>query len=121
MSMLSCPCSLADPAGEKDKDSPLEGVLKNIIKNLDGKNRPSEEDLMDAWECAVGKRAASHSKPVAFKGAGLVVNVDGSSWLYELTTRKREILKSLGEKITAKKKIKDIRFRIGEVTVKRSG
>ena len=111
--MWPCPGNPADSDGPKA--NPLEKLLKSAIKDLSGKERFSEEEIVGAWEAAVGKAAARHSKPVSFKKATVTVNVDRSGWLYELTVQKKEILKKLEERLGAKK-IKDIRLRIGEIT-----
>jgi len=92
----------------------LEGVLKDVIKKLSSK-RPGEEEIGEIWARAVGNAAARHSRPVAFKKSVLVVAVDGSGWLYEMTTAKREILKKLESDLKGKKKVKEIRFRIGSI------
>ena len=94
--------------------NPLEGVLKNLISSLGGKGRFTEEDLAGAWEAIVGKKAASHSKPRALKGSRVVINVDDSSWLYELTIQKKELLRKLGDELKSNK-IKEITFRIGDL------
>ena len=112
-STLFCPCSSGD-AGPAEEGAPLSGLIKGIIKNLGGGGRPTEEEMAEKWKDAVGKAAFKHSRPVSFKKLSLTVNVDGSSWLYELTTRKREILKKL-EGSLGRKKLKEIRFRIGEI------
>lgn len=98
---------------EKDKN-PLEGLVRGIITDLGKKGRLSEEDMLCAWKDAVGEAASKHARPASFKGSSLIVNVDGSSWLYELTTKKKEILKKLEGRL-AGNKLKDIRFRIGEI------
>ena len=95
-------------------NKPLEGVLKDIVSGIDGRGRLNEEDITKIWERVVGEKASSHTRPVSFNKAGLVVNVDGSAWLYELTLEKQKILKKLEEYLKGKK-IKDIRFRIGEI------
>lgn len=97
-----------------EEKKPLEDLIKNVIKGMGGKTRLGEEEILKAWEGAAGVRASKHSRPKSFKGAVLIVNVDGSGWLYELTIGKKEILKQLGERLKGKK-IKDIRFRIGEI------
>lgn len=95
-------------------ENPLEGVLKNIINGITKKGALTEEDVKAAWESAVGKMAAKHSKVRSLRGARLIVNIDGSSWLYELTVQKKEIIKKLGEALKSKK-IKDITLRIGDI------
>ena len=93
---------------------PLAGALKNVLKNLSGK-RPGEEEIGGLWARAAGEKAALHSRPVSFRKSVLVVNVDVSGWLYELTLRKKEILAELAKDLKGKKRVKDIRLRIGVV------
>jgi predicted nucleic acid-binding Zn ribbon protein len=95
------------------KTRSIEDLLKKVLKDLKKKGRLTEEEMAAAWEGAAGSRAAKHTKPVSIRRSVLVVNVDGSPWLYELTTRKKDILAKLGGAIKHKK-IKGIRFRIGE-------
>jgi predicted nucleic acid-binding Zn ribbon protein len=92
----------------------LEDLLKGAIRSLKKKARVTQEEMADIWKGAVGSAASSHTKPVALRKTGLSVNVDSSGWLYELTTQKKEILRKLDGKIKGKK-IKEIRFRIGEI------
>jgi predicted nucleic acid-binding Zn ribbon protein len=98
----------------RETENPLEDVLKNIISGITKKGGLTEEDVAAAWDSAVGEKAARHSKPRSLKGSRLIVNVDGSSWLYELTVRKKEILGKLAEGLNSKK-IKEITLRIGEL------
>lgn len=98
-----------------DNPSPLGSVLKKIVENLGAQKGVTEEEIKDIWRDAAGEKAAKHSHPVSLKGAIITVNVDGSSWLYQLTTEKKEITRRLKERL-GDKKIKDIRFRIGELT-----
>ncbi len=94
--------------------NPLEGALKNIISSLGGKGAFTQEDMAAAWESAVGKRAAKHSKVRSIQVSRLIVSVDGSGWLYELTVQKKDILKKLSSEIKGRK-LKDITFRIGDL------
>ena len=113
MYMSLCPCTSAEPEGSPET-GPLNGLLKNVIKRLSGAERFGEEEMASAWEYAAGSGAAKHSRPVSFKKATVIINVDSSGWLYELTIQKKKILERLGEKLKGKK-IKEIRFRIGEI------
>lgn len=98
----------------KPEPGPLEGLLKGIVARLDGAGMLTKEAVQEAWEEAAGKKAASHARPLSLSKGVLTVNVDGSSWLYELTTKKRELVKKMQDRIKSKK-FKDIRFRIGEL------
>ena len=73
---------------------PLEDLVKSIIGNFAGKEKLTEEEIRSAWSLVVGEQAAKHSRPRSFVESRLIVHVDDSSWLYELTTRKKYILNS---------------------------
>lgn len=110
--MWSCPDNRAN--GKPSRAESFNDLIGNVIKNLTGKERLGAEEIGSAWEAAAGQAAAKHSKPVSFKRASLIVNVESSSWLYELTVRKKEILQTL-EKELKGKKVKELRFRIGDI------
>ena len=101
--------------GPSPKASPLEGVLKDIISGIKKKGLLTEEELAGVWKKAAGRKASPHTRPVSLKTSGLVVNVDGSSWLYELTLKRKEILEKLKKALGERNAPKDIRFRIGSV------
>ena len=112
MSMSSCPDNQSKgKAGGAEHFSKLIG---KVIGSLSGKERLGEEEINEAWRRSAGDAAARHTQPVSFKGASLVINVASSSWLYELSVRKKELLKSLESQLKGKK-IKEIRLRIGAI------
>ena len=98
----------------KKETAPIRGILERLIKRLGGKNALTEEGILAAWSEVVGAQAAGHSRPVLFRRSGLIVNVDGSSWLYELTMKKKDIMVELEGRLKGRR-LRDIRFRIGEV------
>ena len=99
---------------KKSDSGPIGNIVQDVIKTLSGKGRVSEEEINEAWRRAAGDKAARHTKPVSMKKSVLTVNVDGSGWLYELTIKKKELLGKLDGKIRGKK-LKALRFRIGEI------
>ncbi len=105
--MWSSPCS-------SYRDKPLEDLVRKAVFKIAKEGGLTEEGVREAWTKAVGRKASRHSCPASFRRSRLVVNVDGSSWLYELTLGKKELLRTLGGKF-AGKQLKDIQFRIGEV------
>ena len=113
MSMSCCPCS-SDKGDRTHGKNPLEDIVKHVIRGLDDKGRLSAEEIAAVWAGAVGEAAAKHSRPTTIKNQSIFVNVDGSAWLYELTLKKKEIVRSLEGKLKGKKII-DIRLRIGEI------
>jgi len=107
-----CPDSQAE--GNPKGAEHLSRLINKVVEGLSGGGRPGEEEIESAWRRAVGEAAAKYSRPVSLSKASLVVNVASSSWLYELTVRKKEIVKAL-EKELKGKKIKELRFRIGDI------
>jgi predicted nucleic acid-binding Zn ribbon protein len=93
---------------------PLENLVKSIIGGFAGKEKLTEEEIRSAWSLVVGEKAAKHSRPRSFAESRLIVHVDDSGWLYELTTRKKYILNNLSSELKGKK-LKDITFRMGDL------
>ncbi|NQU73587.1 MAG: DUF721 domain-containing protein [Candidatus Omnitrophica bacterium] len=95
---------------------PIKDVVNKVIADLSNsaskEHRPSAEEIKRLWKQAVGKMASQRSRPVSLKKGKLVVHVEDSSFLYNLTLRKREILKNLAKDL--ENGIQDIQFRIGE-------
>lgn len=114
--MSSYPCRSTKKPGRSARA--LGDIVTGVLKDLGGKGRLTEEDMCEAWRRSAGDRAAKHSRPVSLRGGTIFINVDRSSWLHELTVRKKELVVSLGETVQGKK-IRDIRFRIGEIAVKK--
>ena len=94
---------------------PLEGLVKSIISSFAGKEKLTEEEIRSAWGLVVGEKAAKHSRPRSFQDGRLIVHIDDSSWLYELSTQKKYILNNLSAELKGKK-LKDITLRIGDLT-----
>ena len=86
--------------------------IQKIMQDLAKKNKPGlgPESL---WAKVVEKRALKHTRIAGLKKGSLTINVDNSSWLYELNTRQEKILEEL--KRLSAESIKDIRFRLGRV------
>ena len=88
----------------------IDSVVKSIIQKLDKQSNPTSDDIENIWKKVAGKKAFSHTKPASLRKKRLVINVDGSTWLYELTLKKDELLaglkKELGEDKIKKPKLK---------------
>ena len=97
----------------KKAATPIGDVTKSIIGKLSITRHKKEKKILEAWRRAAGERYSEHTQPVSLRRKELVVNVESSGWLYDLTMRKREISEKL------KKRLKDdfskVRFRIGQI------
>lgn len=98
----------------KQKPERIDGVVKSVIERLDKQSNPTSDDIAKIWKEIAGEKAFRHSRPNSLRKKRLVINVDASAWLYELTMKKGELLKMLKEKV-GEDKIKELQFRIGEL------
>ena len=97
------------------KHSPeyIKDILGKVVKKLEAKKRGNKGEILKSWGDITGD-IASHARPVIIKQQVLTVEVDSSAWLYALNLKKRKILEDI-KKAVGEEKIKDIRFKIGEV------
>jgi hypothetical protein len=94
---------------ERIKDT-LQNVFKELVAKKDSPGGNAPEDWLKK---ALTKRELEHIKFNYFRKGILGVKVDSSSWVYKFTLDKTKILAKL-QKCSAE--VKDIHFRIGEVT-----
>ncbi len=93
----------------------MSGVVETLLKKWEGGALKKANKVNEAWREALPEKELKKTRPVAIKKSVLTVLVENSSWLYSLTLRKRKILKDFNDNYDSRKKIKDIRFRIGEL------
>jgi predicted nucleic acid-binding Zn ribbon protein len=98
----------------KQKPERINSVVKSIIEKLDKKSNLTSDEIEKIWKETAREKASLHTKPTSFRKKRLVINVDSSSWLYELTLRKNELLASLKKRL-GEDKIEELQFRIGEL------
>jgi predicted nucleic acid-binding Zn ribbon protein len=95
--------------------APVGDVLKTVLKRLGLGQKVRVARIAQDWERIVGSKIAGHCTPVSVRGKILVVNVDSSVWLTELTQFFKDKLLDQIHGEPGGAGIKDIRFRIGEI------
>jgi len=96
--------------------SSIKAVLSSIILEMSGEKKHKIDTVKDAWKQVLTGKENAHARPVALKSKRLIVNIDSSAWMYELSLKKQEIHKKLNEKLSSNKiSINEIIFRIGEI------
>ena len=98
----------------KRKPERISGVVRSVLERLDKRSNPTSDEINKIWQEVVGKKAFTHTKPASLKEKKLVINVDGSGWLYELTLKKKQLLNKMKSKL-GQDKVKELQFRIGEL------
>ena len=97
----------------KKKATPISEVLKSVFTDLENRKLSSQEEIESLWKSLVGDMGFKHSRPSTLKKSVLMVKVDSSIWMQELSMRKRQLLKGLKRDL-GKDRISEIQFKIGE-------
>ncbi|MEX2315933.1 MAG: DUF721 domain-containing protein [Pirellulales bacterium] len=92
----------------------ISDVMAQLI-TLRGYGRfQADADLAGAWQAAAGESLAKHCRAGQIRRGRLEVTVTNSTSMQELTFQKQHILAEL-KRLMPDAKIRDIRFRIGEI------
>lgn len=92
----------------------LKYLLEPALKKCKSYKIIKSQLILDTWDTSVGEKISKISTAVSFKNGILFVEVSTSSWLYELTMLKPDILKKLNGALN-KNTIKDIRFSVAKI------
>lgn len=93
----------------------IKNILDKVIVQIEAKAPGKKEVILNAWQKSVGEKAAGHSRPVSIRKSVLTIEIDSSTWLYELNLKRKSILKDIKKEL-GEDKIRDIRFRMGDIT-----
>lgn len=96
----------------KGKPEPISSLLQGIVENISRAKKNDINTIVNEWSNITGREIFRHTKPVSLKQGNLLVNVDESAWLYQVSFMKNDIVTALNKKL-GQNKIKNIRFRIG--------
>lgn len=91
----------------------IKDTIQNVMQALEAKKKgSSEEDPEKLLKQALSKKEQKHIKFNYFKKGILGINVDSSTWFYQLNLKKQDLLTRLNKKSAG---VRDIRFRLGEI------
>lgn len=100
---------------DQDKQSDfvhIGNILDNVLKSYRTEADSGLQDVWHLWDAAVGETIAQNTRPTAFKGNLLIVNVSNSTWIHQLQFLKKDLISTLNTAL-GKPLLKDIRFKIG--------
>jgi predicted nucleic acid-binding Zn ribbon protein len=97
----------------KDDAGHVGKILDGLLRKWEKGTVKKGDAVRAAWVAATREEARKHARPISLKRGILMVLVENSPWLYELTIEKKDMLKKFNEHYTGRKKAKDIRFRVG--------
>lgn len=87
-------------------------ILTNSLTSLRTGGDGDMIRIWDIWDHAVGETIARHTRPAAFKGHLLQVNVSSSSWLYHLNFLKKELIEKINAAL-GKPMVRELTFKVG--------
>ena len=99
----------------KNNTSHVRRVVDALIGKLEQRTVKRANAVLVAWMEATGEEEKCHAKPVSMRNGVLMVIVENAPWLYKFTLEKRILLKKINNVYTGRKKIEEIRFRIGKI------
>ena len=71
----------------------ISDVLSPLMTQLTATKRPTADEVGRLWRRVVGAKAARHSRPTSFRLGELLVAVDTSAWLWNLSLQRPKLLK----------------------------
>lgn len=89
----------------------IRDIIPHVIENLALKKPNTSRNIHEVWKIAAGNQAEHCTVRDLQKGM-LRVNVDSSARMFELSTRKNDLINNLKNEIPD---IKDIIFKVGKV------
>jgi predicted nucleic acid-binding Zn ribbon protein len=98
-------------ARKKAELTGVDKILQALMTKLDmPEDTHAKAQVLMVWE-EVSGNAAPHSNAFRFQGSTLVVEVDSSIWINELSMRKSELMDRL-ERAVGERVVEDIRFQV---------
>ncbi len=94
------------------RPKPIGEVLSRLMARRGYAQVQQSSDLQAAVGKAVGKSLAKHCRPGKLSRGVLEIHVRNSSVLQELTFQKKQVL---GKLTQAEGKIRDLKFRVGQI------
>ena len=89
-------------------------ALGNAAKRAGIAKKMRQFEVWNRWDKIAGPLIAAHAKPSRWQGDSLVLAVEHSSWMQELSYLKSELLEKIQNQIPYIA-IKDLRFEIGKI------
>ena len=89
-------------------------VISNVLQSYRHEADEGLAQIWNLWDRAVGENIAKNTRPEAFKGKLLLVNVTSSAWAHELQFLKSDIIAKVNE-VLGKALVEEIKFKVGPV------
>lgn len=82
-------------AASSSRPRTVRELLTPLVAQLTASKRPSADEVAQVWRKLVGPRAARHSHPTSLRRGELLIAVDTSVWLWNLSLQRPRLLEGL--------------------------
>ena len=96
--------------GEKGSPEPVGRLVSSLLERWGVAHKVERARAVSDWERVAGPHIARVTGDVKVRGRALIVEVENSSWLYELNMRRRDLLERLNEGASPRARIEKIVF-----------
>jgi len=79
----------------------VSGVVARVLRGLGLEDGLRGWRAVEAWPETVGPSLARRTRAVEYRDGTLVVEVDGSAWMHEMSLLKRELMQRLNARLGA--------------------
>jgi len=92
----------------------IKGIVDGVLGSWK-KEKVFKKDIIEkAWGKVAGKKAAKHTRVSSLRSGRLIIEVNESGWIYQLTLKKQEIIGKLKKALKGKDiDLTEVQFRIG--------
>ena len=90
----------------------LSKVLPDILKSIRTGSDAQLVKVWELWDSVVGQTIAKNTRPAAFKGKLLLVEVSSSPWMHQLQFLKSDIIEKINQAF-GQEMVEEIKFKIG--------
>ena len=101
-----------EPPPEFENVESIGSAIGRLMGNAEMKTSSWLEELHSCWDVLVGESVARHARPGRMDGSRLIVFVDSSVWLNELSRYWKAVIVSNLQKKFGKEKIRTISLRL---------
>ncbi len=92
----------------------ISDIVHSVLRSCRKDSDDEMTRIWELWDAAVGKAIAENTRPDAFKGGMLLVNVSSSPWVHQLQFLKQEMMDKINQAFE-KEMVREMRFRVGPI------
>ncbi len=90
----------------------IKDIIQNVIGKISSEGFKDQTKIYEIWQKIVGEAGIKHTCISGLKDKTLLVLVDSSAWLFQMSLQRKKILEQIQKE---KLEIQKIVFKIGKV------